>query len=208
MCVKTVEVWVPVFDWGLCAREFGFTVVGQPDKRRASIRRKVEELAKNAAATIVSECGLQVLEVLECGHMGYGSYPNSKNYLGVRVRAKVEIPEDVVACVEVLSRLSNEALRERVQVLYRFGDKHHTRRLDVSVALLGDWFKDGYCISWSAIYRQLGIQIRGLDRAYISQKEFLSLTKNGTVNDKVNDSISANRSRVSFLQHLKALFRR
>jgi len=39
---QTVDVWVPVFDYGLCAREFGFTVVGQPDKRRASLRRRVD----------------------------------------------------------------------------------------------------------------------------------------------------------------------
>ena len=198
MHTRTVEVWIPVFDYALCAREFGFTVIGQPDKRRASIRRKVEMLAKNAAAAIVSGCGVQVLETLDCGHLGYGSYPDSENYLGVRVRARVEIPEDVVACVESLGRLSDEALRERIQTLYKAGDKHHARRWDICATLLGDWFNDGYCLSWSATYRQLCIQVRGVGRAYISRSEFLSLTRD-------NDTRERQRRR-SFLQRFKTLF--
>jgi hypothetical protein len=199
MRTKTVDVWVPVFDYWLCAREFGFTVIGHPDKRRASLRRKVETLAKNAAATIVSECGVQVLETLDCGYLGYGSYPDSKNYLGVRVRAKVEIPEDVVACAESLKRLSSEALRERIQALYQAGDKHHAQRWDICATLVGDWFDDGYCISWSATHHQLCVQIRGMGRAYISRNEFLSLTR---------DDTHTQQERPSLLQRLKTLFHR
>jgi hypothetical protein len=172
--VETVEVWVPIFDWGLCTREFGFTVIGQPDKRRALLRRKVEELAKNAAYTILEQFGVQVLEILGCGCVGCGSYPK-KNYLAVRVRANVEIPEDVIACVNLLKCLPEKSLRERVQTFYEFGDKHHSLGFDVCVTLLGDWFKEGYCLSWSAAYRQLCVQVRGLGSAYISRNEFLSL---------------------------------
>jgi len=193
---ETLQVWVPVFDYGLCSREFGFAVIGQPDKRRASLRCKVEELAKDAAKTIVSQHGVQVLEVVDCGHLGY----DSENYLGVRVRVNVEIPEDVVECAEFLKRLPRESLREQVQMLYEGGDKHHARRFDIQAILIGDFFVDGYCLSWSAIYRQICIQIRELGSAYISRDKFLSLAK--------NDNASLSCARLSFLQYFKALFGR
>jgi hypothetical protein len=192
---QTVNVWVPVFDYGLCAHEFRFTVVGQPDKRRASLRRQVEALAKDAAKTIVSQYGVQVLEILDCGPLGYGS----ENYLGVRVRVCVPIPADVRGCAESMKRLSNEALREQVQTLYQAGDKHHARRWDINATLIGDWFDDGYCISWPAIYRQLCIRIRGMDSAYISRNEFLSLTRNDT---------HIRQAGTSLLQRIRASFSR
>jgi len=195
MHTQTVNVWVPVFDYGLCAREFGFTVVGQPDKRRASLRRQVEALVKDAARTIISQHGVQVLEILDCGPLGY----SSESYLGVRVRVEVTIPVDVMECAESLKRLSNEALREQVQTLYQAGDKHHARRWDIYATLVGDWFDDGYCVSWSAIYRQLCVQIRKMGSAYISRNEFLSLTGNDT---------HMRRAQTSLLQRIKASFSR
>ena len=193
---ETVNVWVPVFDYGLCARKFGFAVVGQPDRRRASVRRQVESLAKNAAKTIVSQHGMRVLEIADCGPLGY----DSENYLGVRVRVNVEVPEDVVACAESLKRLPKETLCERVRMLYEAGDKNHARRWDINAILIGDFFVDGYCLSWSAIYRQVCIQIRELGSAYISHSEFLSLTG--------GKGECAQCTRASFLHQLKALFRR
>jgi len=193
---ETLQVWVPVFDYGLCSREFGFAVIGQPDKRRASLRRKVEELAKNAAETIVSQHGVQVLEVVDCGLLGYGS----ENYLGVRVRVNVEIPEDVVECAEFLKRLPRESLREQVRMLYESGDKHHARRFDIRATLIGDLFADGYCLSWSAVYRQICIRIRELGSAYISRDEFLSLAK--------SDDAGRSCARLSFLRYFKSLFGR
>jgi len=193
---KTLDVWVPVFDYGLCSRDFGFAVIGHPDKRRASLRRKVEELAKDAARTIVSQHGVQVMEIVDCGPLGY----DSQNYLGVRVRVIVEIPEDVVECAEFLKRLSKESLYERVQMLYEVGDKNHVRRWDINAILIGDFFVDGYSISWSAIYRKVCIRIRELGSAYISHRDFLSLIKDGDACEKY--------TRASFLRYLKVLFRR
>jgi len=195
MHTQTVNVWVPVFDYGLCAREFGFTVVGQPDRRCASLRRQAEALAKDAAKTIVSQHDVQVLEILDCGPLGY----DSESYLGVRIRVKVTIPTDVMECAESLKRLSNEALREQVQTLYQAGDNHHARRWDIYATLIGDWFDDGYCVSWSAIYRQLCIQIRGVGSAYISRNEFLSLTQSDT---------RTKQTRTPLLQRIKASFSR
>lgn len=193
---ETLQVWVPVFDYGLCSREFGFAAIGQPDKRRALLRCKAEELAKDAAKTIVSQHGVQVLEVVDCGPLGY----DSENYLGVRVRVNVEIPEDVVECAEFLKRLPRESLREQVQMLYESGDKHHARRFDIQAILIGDFFVDGYCLSWSAIYRQTCIQIRELGSAYISRDKFLSLAKSNDTNRSC--------ARLSFLQYFKSLFGR
>jgi hypothetical protein len=197
---ETVEVWVPIFDYGLCRREFGFAVIGQTDKRRASFRCKVEKLAKDAVVKILAQLGLQILEIGDCGHMGYDCHTHTENYLAVRVRAVVEIPEDVVACAESLKHLSKEVLLGQVQRFYDAGDKQHARKLDICAILLGDWFDDGYCLSWSAIYRQLCIQIRGLGSAYISRKEFLTLAKKGDARPHC--------ARASFLHRLKALFRR
>jgi hypothetical protein len=196
---ETVEVWVPVFDWALCTHEFGFTVIGQPDKRRASLRRHVETLAKEAAATIVAQLGVQILNVGDCGHVGYDYPTHSENYLAVRVRVQVEIPEDVVACVEPLKRLPKEVLREQIQRLHNVGDKQHARRWDISATLLGDWFADGYCLEWSAIYRQLCVHIRERGRAYVSRNEFLSLTQSNTRTEQ---------TWISFLQRIKASLRR
>jgi len=193
---ETLDVWVPVFDYDLCIRDFGFAVIGQPDKRRASLRRKVEELAKDAARTIVSQHGVQVIDIIDCGPLGYGS----QNYLGVRVRVSIEIPEDIVECAEFLKRLSKESLYERVRMLYEVGDKNHERRWDINAILIGDFFVDGYCISWSAIYRQVCIQIRELGSAYISHRDFLSLIK--------DEDACGKCTRASFLHYLKALFRR
>jgi len=192
---QTVDVWVPVFDYGLCAREFGFTVVGQPDKRRASLRRRVEALARDAAKTTVSQYGIQVLETLDYGPLGYGS----ENYLGVRVRVNIAIPADIIERAESLKHLSSEALRKQVQTLYQAGDKHHARRWDIDATLIGDWFRDGYCISWSPIYRQLCIQIREMGSAYLSRNEFLSLTR---------DDIHTRQAQTSLLQRIKASLRR
>jgi hypothetical protein len=175
-------------------RKFGFAVIGQPDRRRASLRRQVEALAEDAAKTIVSQYGVQVLETLGCGPLGY----DSENYLGVRVRVKVVIPADVMECAESLKRLSGEALHKQVRALYQAGDKHHARRWDIYATLVGDWFDDGYCISWSAIHHQLCIQIRGMGRAYISRNEFLLLTQNNDTHKQ--------QTRRPFLQRLKALF--
>jgi hypothetical protein len=196
MRTETLQVWVPVFDYDLCSSEFGFTVIGQPDKRRASIRSKVEELAKNAAKVFLSQHGVQVLEIGDCGPLGY----DSENYLGVRVKANVEIPGDVVECADFLKRLPRESLREQVQMLYEVGDKHHARRFDIRATLIGDFFVDGYCLSWSAIYRQICIQIRELGSAYISRDKLLSLARSNV----------AGRScaRLSFLQYFESLFGR
>ena len=196
---EIVEVWMPIFDWGLCTHEFGFTVIGQPDKRRASLRRHVETLAKEAAATIVAQLGVQILDVGDYGYVGYDYSTHSENYLAVRVRARVEIPEDVVACTESLKHLPQEALREQIQRLYYTGDAQHTRRWDISATLLGDWFADGYCLEWSAIYRQLCVHIRKQGRAYVSRNEFLSLTQSDT---------RTKQTRISFLQRLKPSLRR